>query len=306
MERCQSGRMGRSRKPLCFYRHRGFESLSLLIYIRRLMEVNSLNIEELYKKPYTNVPFPIHKIQIKAAIDSFFEFLNLPLDKKGTIHLKISPQHRRGELGFVHRDPEDHLYNDSKDFFHYHPIIEKQYADFIQQNPVIENFLKNAAPLWEAVYQTTKAILSFFEADYPGTLAKIFDSQTPHILLRFLRYDYATSGLYLAKPHFDSGSFTLAIAESSPGLRIGTYPDDLELVTHEEDNAIFMVSSNFRKIINNDKLKPAWHDVIQSDLSKRDHPFSRWALVAFVDGHSVESLSRHETHKFYREDIKIK
>lgn len=292
--------MGRSRKPLCFYRHRGFESLSLLQLTqvgRRRM--NKFNIEDLYEKPYTNIYFPIHRVQIEKAMEAFFEFLKLPLEKKQTIDLKISPKHRRGELGFVHRNPEDHFYNDNKDFFHYHPVIEKQYAEFIRQNPEVENFLKKAAPIWEAVYQTIKAILSLFEPDYPGTLSKIFDSPTPHILLRFLRYEYASSGLYLAKPHFDSGSFTLAIAESSPGLRIGTHPDDLELMTHKEGHAIFMISSNFKKIIDNDILKPGWHDVIQVDQSKRDQPFSRWALVAFIDGHSVESLSRHETHKFY-------
>jgi len=263
--------------------------------------MNPFNIKDLYDKPYIHVPFSIGKLQIEKAVSAFFEFLNCPLDEKQHINLKISPLHRRGELGFTHRNPEDHIYNDSKDFFHYHPVIQEKYADFIDSNLIIKHFLEQAHPIWEAVYMCVKSILSKFENSHPGTLDKILDSQTPHIILRFLRYDYIKSSLYLAKPHFDSGSFTLAIAESNPGLRIGTNPQDLELVTHKENQAIFMIASNISKIIDNDNLKPGWHDVIQIDHSKIDQSFSRWAIVAFIDGHSVESLSRHETHKFFQE-----
>lgn len=73
----------------------------------------------------------------------------------------------------------------------------------------------------------------------------------------------------------------------------------MEVVEHEEDKAIFFISSNFRKIIDNEKLKPAWHDVVQLDKSEIGKSFSRWAVVAFIEGHSVKALPRHETHKFF-------
>jgi hypothetical protein len=136
------------------------------------------------------------------------------------------------------------------------------------------------------------------EKNNTGILEKIFDSDVPHVVLRFLKYYYQNPGEYLAKPHFDAGSFTVAVAESGPGLRIGTNPDDLEPVTHEENNAIFFISSNINRISDDKRLVPAWHDVVQLDGSKSTDSFSRWALVAFVDGHSVESLSREETHKY--------
>lgn len=177
-----------------------------------------INIEILYKKPYILIPFSVKKAQIEEAIASFFEFLKLPENIKQHIDLKISPLHRRGDIGFKHRNPEDDIYNDSKDFFHYHPIIEKHYSEFIKKHETLRIFLKNAVLLWDIVYYTIKDILANFEKDYPNTLSKIFDTDTPHILLRFLKYDYSVSGQYLAKPHFDSGSFTIAIAESSPGL----------------------------------------------------------------------------------------
>lgn len=257
-------------------------------------------VQNLYKKPYIKIPFPLSEIQIQEAMRSFFKFLDLSEEKKRHIDLNISPLHRRGDIGFKHRSPKNDIYNDSKDFFHYHPIILEKYSEFMKGNPVVKEFLENAYPIWQAVYKSTKEILSSFEVDYPGTLRKIFDTDTPHVLLRFLRYDYAKAGFHLAKPHFDAGSFTMAIAESNPGLRIGTNTEDLEPIEHKENEAIFMVSSNVKKIMGNDKLKPAWHDVIQVDESKIDKSFSRWAMVAFIEGHSVESLSREETHKFYQ------
>jgi hypothetical protein len=75
-----------------------------------------------------------------------------------------------------------------------------------------------AKPIWEATYQTVKKVLSTFEKDFPGLVNKVLKTEDPHVLLRFLRYDWQNSGNYLAKPHFDAGSFTLAIAESGPGL----------------------------------------------------------------------------------------
>lgn len=256
------------------------------------------DIEKLYRKPYINLPFPIDKSQIEEAMNSFFDFLELPEDQKNHIGMKISSKHRRGDVGFRHRDSSDDIYNDSKDFFHYHPVIDKEYAEFINSNPVVKRFIQNASPIWSEVYKISKNILMHFEQSNPGTVERVFGTDVPHILLRFLRYDYTKAGLYLAKPHFDAGSFTMAIAESGPGLRIGTNPDDLEPVVHKENNAIFFVSSNYKKILDDKRLKPAWHDVIQVDESKIDKSFSRWAMVAFIEGHSIEALTRKETHKF--------
>ncbi|AIK96878.1 hypothetical protein [Candidatus Odyssella acanthamoebae] len=259
----------------------------------------ALPLSLLYEKPYTQVPFLINQSHITQVMTTFFEFLKLPEEIKNHIDFKISPLHRRGDIGFKHRDPDNDIYNDSKDFFHFHPLIFEKYKEFIPDNPLIDQFLKLALPLWEATYNIVYEIISIFEQDYPGTLSKVFATNEPHIILRFLKYNWGESGKHLAKPHFDSGSFTLAIAESGPGLRIGTNPNDLEIITHEANKAIFMASSNFRKIIDTDSLCPGWHDVIQLDEKKIGKSFSRWAIVAFIDGHNVESLSRSETHKWY-------
>lgn len=258
--------------------------------------------EDLCKRAYTQVPFPMGKEQIQIVMGSFFEFLSLSDEVKRCMDMKIASKHRRGDLGYKHRFPEDDMYNDSKEFFHYHPVLMSHYGDYIKTQPIIQNFLIQAEPVWQAVYDVVKETLSCFETRFPNTLAKVFDTQVPHIILRFLKYDFATSGSYLAKPHFDAGSFTLAIAESSPGLRIGTNPDNLMAVEHEENKALFMVSSNYRKVIDTDLLNPGWHDVIQLDSNYVGKPFSRWALVAFIDGHDVEALSRSETHRWFKSE----
>ncbi len=253
-------------------------------------------------KPYNELPFPISQSHITQTMAAFFEFLKLPEEIKSYIDFKISPLHRRGDIGFKHRDPDNDIYNDSKDFFHFHPLIFDRYEEFIHKHSILNQFLKLALPLWEAAYDSVYEILSLFEKDCPGTISQIFETPEPHIILRFLKYNWSDSGKYLAKPHFDSGSFTLAIAESCPGLRIGTHPADLEIVKHAPNQAIFMISSNFKKVIDTDKLSPGWHDVIQMDEEKIGKSFSRWAIVAFIDGHNVESLSRSETHKWYIPD----
>ncbi|WP_019216762.1 hypothetical protein [Legionella tunisiensis] len=154
-----------------------------------------------------------------------------------------------------------------------------------------------AKPIWELVYKTVHGILQVFEKRFPGTMDKVFATDDVHILLRFLRYNWQESGKYLAKPHFDAGSFTLAIAESSPGLRIGSCPDDLKLVEHKDEHAVFMLASNFKQIMSTNEFSAGWHDVVQLDEALIGKPYARWAIVAFIEAHGVKALPRSETHK---------
>lgn len=258
--------------------------------------------KSLEKDYYINVPFAMPRTAIEEAVQCFFKFLELPDHIKTHIDFSIAPKHRRGDVGFKHRDPNEHVYNDSKEFFHYHPALLKKYADFIHQHPVVKEFIEKANPIWELAYQTVSHILKSFEPDFPGVHDKVFKTDTPHLLVRFLKYNWQSSGKYLAKPHFDAGSFTLAIAESCTGLRIGSSPENLQLVEHKVGNAVFFLASNYQKVIQTDKLLPGWHDVIQLDDTLIGKPFARWAVVAFIEAHDVEALPRSETHKWYNEN----
>ncbi len=256
-------------------------------------------LKQLQSHYYASVSFPIERKYLEEAIESFFKFLEQPQSVKEHIDFRISTLHRRGEIGFKHRDSSDDIYNDSKDFFHFHPAILGKYADFLKENLVVGDFITKANVIWDLTYHTVLNIITLLNNTYPGVKDNIFNTDDVHIILRFLKYNWDTSAKYLAKPHFDAGSFTLAIAESSPGLRIGSGPLDLQLVTHNAQQAIFMLSSNFKKIMPAENLKAGWHDVVQLDDNYIGKPYARWAIVAFIEGHSVTALPRTETHKWY-------
>lgn len=250
---------------------------------------------------YACLPFPMKRKVIEDAVAAFFKFLEEPEAIKTHIDFSIAPKHRRGDVGYRHREAADHIYNDCKEFFHYHPAIFKHDRDFIEANPIVKDFLTKAQPIWELTARTIDHALRSLEPHFPGIHAKIFDTQEEiHIQLRFLKYEWTVADKYLAKPHFDAGSFTLAIAESTPGLRIGSGPENLTPVEHQPENAIFMLSSNFQTIMQTQVLSPGWHDVIQLNETLIGKAYARWAVVAFIEAQNVEALPRSETHKYYQ------
>ena len=236
-------------------------------------------VKSLKERYYVNVPFPLPPTAISDVIAAFFQFLEEPTEVKEFIDFTIAPRHRRGDVGFKHREPGDHIYNDNKDFFHFHPALFERYGSFLAKHPVVQDFMLKALPIWQLAYNTVGNILKTFEPYYPGSYAKVFDTQDAHFLLRFLKYNWQSSGKYLAKPHFDAGSFTFAIAESCQGLRIGSRPENLRPVEHCEGNALFMLSSNFKTVLSTDQFSAGWHDVIQLDDSLIGQPFARWPLL---------------------------
>ncbi|MCE2950747.1 MAG: hypothetical protein ACK5TR_07450 [Alphaproteobacteria bacterium] len=257
---------------------------------------------QIQKNHYASVPFPLATSHIQEAVTSFFEFLKEPKSIKEHMQMSIAPEHRRGDVGYTKRQACDHLYNDNKEFFHFHPALFDTYASFLNDHPVVLDFMKKALPVWRGTFEVMSQILKRFEAHSQGIHQKVFGSPTPHIVLRFLKYDWSKAGRYLAKPHFDAGSFTLGISESSPGLRIGKDPDTLRLVTYQEGHALFMLSGNVEKVMDSHELSSGWHDVIQLDHTCIDQPFSRWAVVAFIDGHGVDTLPSCELRRFWTEE----
>ena len=252
--------------------------------------------QDLKKQYYCKVPFAISHEQIQDAVEAFMEFLKQPNNIKHHIHYKISDIHRRGDVGFIHRDPEDDIYNDSKDYFHYHDSIREQYADFLHAHPGVNNFIEKASPIWKAAQETAQNILKPFDADSPGLYERIFGAKLPHVILRFICYNWESAQKRLAKAHYDAGSFTLALAESERGLRIGIDEDSLTLVEHHPNEALFFLSKNFSKLINSTDYKPAWHDVIQLNDQIIGKPYARWSVVCFLDANDIEAESRESTH----------
>lgn len=169
--------------------------------------------EKLSKHLSCPIYFPVNHATISLAFQSFLRFTELSEAVKNEIDYRVCKTHRRGDIGYKKREPSDGLYRDSKEFFHYHPSIMELYPEFIESQPVLKEFLLQADSIYQHVEKTVKSILMHFESNHPGAHDKIFttkNGERTHILLRFLKYQWTTSGKYLAKPHFDSGSMTLA------------------------------------------------------------------------------------------------
>jgi hypothetical protein len=252
----------------------------------------------LCNQAYYQIPFAIPRHAILTAVESFFEFLNLSNPVKSTIDFKLREENRRGDIGYKKRVASADDYRDDKEFFHFHPEIFIRYQYLIDEQPVISSFLNHAYDIWLAAEAIVRKILQQLEEQFPGCVEAIFPSGNSETILRFLKYDWQTCGHYLAKPHYDAAAISLAVAEDKPGLRIGIDPTSLQLLQHQNDHAIFFISSNYKRVFGaHCPFKPAWHDVIQVDEKKIGYPYSRWAVVAFFVPYGVAELPRAFTHQ---------
>lgn len=248
---------------------------------------------------YAPVPFKYDHAFCTQAMDTFFDFLTLPEAQKMQFQGKLSETHRRSGLGLTYRKKTKGTdYSDQKCFFHYHPVLWRRHKRVVDQNPTTKRFFTKADALWHEAYARLKCALSQLESRHPGITDQILNTKTPHLVLRFLRYDVRTPGKLLAKPHYDAGAMTFAIAESKPGLRMGSTPQNLTLVTHKDKQALFFLGANFAQLTDTKTLKPGWHDVIQVGARPKNNQYERWAIVAFIDGHSTTGAPEALTHKW--------
>lgn len=253
----------------------------------------------LLEQAYFQAPFSVSRETILTAVDHFFNFLELSDPIKNTIDFKLREENRRGDIGYKKRIASDEDQRDDKEFFHFHPEIFNRHQTFIDEQPILSNFLNIAYDIWLAAESTVQGLLQKLEQHFPGCGEIVFPCGKSETVLRFLRYDWQKCGRNLAKPHYDAAAMSLAIAEDKPGLRIGTDPASLKLVEHSTEHAIFFLSSNYKKVFGDQcPLKPAWHDVIQVDDQKIGHPYSRWAVVAFLVPYGIAELPRSFTHQY--------
>ncbi len=85
------------------------------------------------------------------------------------------------------------------------------------------------------------------------------------------------------------------MAESAPGLRMGLNADALQLVTHDDRQALFMPGLKFPDVASSD-FPPTWHDVVQQDEDGFRDDIARWAIVFFCDHRLMDDISYTEAH----------
>ena len=185
---------------------------------------------DILDKNFSEVEFPLLNFELVEAADSFLNFLAKTSNYiKNKINSAIDPNERNiaeptTEIGYMRKKKKafNDTNNDDKEVFHYHPYVEEVAKERDCLTTEVSQFFEHARPVYDAAVHTTKKIIEVLETKYPEIRFHFFPQNMPERFhLRFLKYDPKKSGENLGRAHYDRGTITLAIAESSPGLRIG-------------------------------------------------------------------------------------
>jgi isopenicillin N synthase-like dioxygenase len=250
---------------------------------------------QIQQQAYAVVPFAVSRAEFNQAIDVFVRFLALPLETKEKIYFKLRPDDRGTEVGYK-RYLRNEGQTDNREYVHYHRAAEEGFREIRQEIPELDELLKTMKRVHDEALTTLQKVIGTFEDRFPGISEKFFSQTNPgDFYLRFLKYDLARPGEFLAKGHYDRGSCTLALAESAPGLRMGVDDEHLHEVTHREGEALFMPGLKFPDLTSKDFV-PTWHDVIQKSEDTYSDDIARWAIVFFADPAGMENISYEEAH----------
>src|SRR3989338_7893813 len=237
------------------------------------------------------VPFPLSQNDFNTAVSHFFEFLTLPDNLKNQFQSNIIPEDEKSFVGYIKRKRQKQVdaatseaFYDQKEYFHYNRYAETDFRDLIEAGDErVQTFFESARVVYERAEGIAAHIIGEFDEAFPGFKEKFMpEGINPHFYLRFLRYYTTGKGSFLAKGHYDQGGYTLALAESAPGLRIGKKQESLQEIVHTDGYAVFMPGLQLR-LFTSDEFTPAWHDVVQRADDKPNKKTARWAVVFFVD-----------------------
>ncbi len=248
---------------------------------------------EILTKGYHEVPFSVPRSAVELAIARYFDFLTLSDEEKNrwTIHLKRDENDRGSELGHWRRQSKTGFGYDDKEFFHYNAEFRNRFRNDPTAPPELTAFIDATEPIYQAAMSSIQSMLDIVGEKYPN----VADPYNELSVLRFLKYDRAPAGEFLARGHYDRGGCSLAIAESAPGLRIGHTERDLKEVTHQEGKAFFFPAL-FMDQKTNGEFPPSWHDVVQKSENAFRPDTARWAIVFFATPNEPSYFDRELVH----------
>ncbi len=260
----------------------------------------STTSETLERDAYVSVAFPLSREEFVAAAETFFEFLTLPQETKNAVFFLRDQNDPQGtEVGYVRQvgaKDEEYGYKDFKEYFHYHPDAEVRFADVAAKEPKLRAFMDAAGKIFGHAEEAVQGILTELDAEFPGLKGSFVSPTLPLArALRFLKYDAAGKGKFLARAHYDRGGCTLALAESAPGLRIGKDDASLTEVVHKDGTALFMPGFHFPEMTDG-RIPAAWHDVVQASEDTISEDTARWAIVYFVNAYGRRLPTSAEVH----------
>ena len=262
--------------------------------------------KQLTEKNYADVDFRADNRDISNALDAFDEFIHADIDFLKNAGDYAIKGFSNGNFGYFRRiagsDENGRSKSaDSKHEYHFGSKTRQRLESSIYRSVPLEirNFCDNAENIyWKAVESLRYALLAMYEEHdswrpYPHNLMPEFLDKNDdlNLHLRFVGYENPGDNVPIAGGHFDRSVFTLALAETHPGLQIGTNPDgsDLKDIAHEEGKAKFFAGKGWEKMpyyfrIGYEYITPAYHQVKNiGEYAVNSSGIARHAIVMFAN-----------------------
>jgi len=255
-------------------------------------------LREVKERNYAAVPFALSHEELSSAAEQYLGFLKIDQPTKEKFYCVLDHKDDASQIGYVRRKQEELSYGtlDDKEYFHFNEHADEKFAPLLTGGVEVASFWSQAKKIYVAARSAFAEIMYAMETEFPGIYHEFFPpGKRPKFYLRFLKYNVRGLGGTLARGHYDRGGFTLALAESDPGLRMGKNDKNLKEVEHKRGHAIFMPALKAPKITS-PEFHPTWHDVIQKREVKPGEETARWAIVFFADPYNMEPVSAVETH----------
>ncbi len=251
--------------------------------------------EQILTQHFACIPFTKDPARLAPIIKAFFAFMALPEETKNKFAFRLISDDRGTEVGYWTRSRATGAL-DNRGYFHYNDYADERFRVEGQDCPELITFMDAVRPLFLEGQEAMKDVVRSFDTAFPGLYDSVFPTDRhPLLLLRLLAYERMEPGDFLAKGHYDRGTCTIAIAESAPGLRIGTNPEDLKLVEHQPNIALFFPGLTL-KDYTAPEFVPSWHDVIQQEEHILNDQTARWAIVLFAGCWGQRNMSWQEAH----------
>jgi isopenicillin N synthase-like dioxygenase len=251
---------------------------------------------QILSQHYAALRFPLSAEQLTQAANAFINFLKLPQATKNSFDSFVVHTSNPGSrVGYTLRRQEQGAL-DEKEYFHYNEYAGPHFATQLSKTPQAQDFFDQAQHVYDAAKRTLSDVMHAFDTEFPGIYDTFFPSdRKPDFFLRFLKYNVMGPGNFLAKGHYDRGGCTLALAESAPGLRMGTNSSDLKDVVHQPGSALFFPAIKFQEVTSQEFV-PTWHEVVQKGDDVFSREVARWAIVFFADPRGMEDIPFDLTH----------
>ncbi len=263
--------------------------------------------EQLSQRRFAEVGFEATQQELDLSLGAYDGFLSLPMDYKIAGDYIIN-QSTTGKFGYFRRVEGSEMNGrraaaDTKHIYHFGTNTRQAFEAYGWNRlpSEVREFCDRVEPVyWLGVACLKRTLDSIYEdltfaqkhTNPQLTPAFLDPLQLLNVHLRLLAYELPKDpNEPVAKGHFDRSVFTLALAETEPGLEIGANTDgsDLVPVSHSEGKAKFFAGKGWSYMPKEYQdaysfIRPGYHRVNNPNLERTSaSPIVRRALVMFAN-----------------------